>query len=518
MRSNFQAVRIYQILAATFNELGWIAAHAEKEGEPLLLLQHVAQNAALITEKMGFTHLLPTGIFPVGTMGAKGFGSPYSVSDCRSLVPSVGSWDDVQLLAANGLPMLVDFIPNHTAWEVAQEKPELFLRCDCSGSALCECRESIASGGYWHDEPRKEIAERRRWTDVAQLDLSSEAVWHWHRETIDFYRKMGVGGVRMDSADHVLSTAFERTWGVRPAENFLADLVTTNHDDFLWLAECYSASANRELSRLGCVTYDTPENERGLAWRDALAERDPVVIQRAIRRATARFNDESRPMPWIDCGTHDHPSPGWRYGSFLPAALGLTLLAPTPVIHLGGNECGFDAWPHGLPEERALLERELVCRPQPLSLRRPINWNGEWATAVYRNVFDHCRQTVNRLQGNVAWDGTITDGSNGWNGYRVVNDDASYLVAANFTNNTVNARPYGIIEPGQYLVLDDAGQLAALTRMIRSRGVKNAKALKDPETQQITLHGVAGSYSQKQVAQEAFRVYWPLDNQIEVCS
>lgn len=517
MRDVYRRIRMYHLFAQTFNPRGWMAAHGRQDqsDENISVLNQVARHADLIKDK-GFTHVLPTGISPIGRMGAKGYGSPYAIKRYRGFVPEMSTREDIGLLREKGLPVIMDTVFNHSSHDLASRQPELYLKCSCGGSEKHEaCRNGIHCGGYWQEERAAGINKRRFWTDTAQFNLTDPRVWKMHRKTIAWYRRIGAVGSRLDGAQHLLRDSFQKTWGKDMSSEFLAELIQTT-PDWLWIAECYSPHI-RDLVRIGCITYDTPECGHENAWPDALATHDPVIIQQTIQRVANKFNNDQWPMPLIDCGTNDHPAPRRRYANFLPGAAALTLLAPCPVLFLAGDEGGHDGWPHDHEEAKKLFEIETVCRPQPLSQRNPIEWGNQGATAVYQNIFTHCRNTVNRLDGKVTWDASITNGSKGWVGYAVRDDNVSYVVLANPTQEVVTPRPYPRpIAPGQYLVVDDS--LASLEEVVRAScpNLVQDLCLKRNETGVLTISGQAHSHWSCIRVQQSLKEFWPVKLEVDV--
>lgn len=129
-------------------------------------------------------------IHPIGLEKRKehpgDLGSPYSVRDYLSVNPDYGTLDDFKALVREahelGLKVILDWVPNHTAWDAVwvKEHPEFYTRVAGQMTA-----------------PLNERGESMGWEDVADLDYSNvplrrammAALQYWLRETdIDGYR------------------------------------------------------------------------------------------------------------------------------------------------------------------------------------------------------------------------------------------------------------------------------------------------------------------------------------------
>ncbi|MDX2192402.1 MAG: alpha-amylase family glycosyl hydrolase [Gemmatimonadales bacterium] len=132
---------------------------------------------------------------PVGVERRKGpLGSRYSIRDYRAIDPALGSAADLRALVdsahARGLKVILDWVPDHTAWDHPwiTERPDYYVK-DARGAISVP----IAPDGKPTD-----------WTDVAQLDFANPAV---RREMVDAMRfwleTYGLDGFRVDVAGFV---------------------------------------------------------------------------------------------------------------------------------------------------------------------------------------------------------------------------------------------------------------------------------------------------------------------------
>ena len=220
-------------------------------------------------------------------------GSPYAIARYE-VDPALGG--DAALatlrtrLAARGIRLILDFVPNHTArdhhW--VDDSPELYVH-ESDGTIAC------GKDPYFP-----------AWTDTAQLD---------HRVTCTRERLIATlleiadraDGVRCDMSMLVLPEIFSRTWAhVPPAphqplatgEFWAAAIhaVRAGHPEFTFLAEAFWELEGR-LQRLGFdFTYDKAFYDR-LIHGDAAAIRDRLALDPEYQMRSVRFvenHDEPR--------------------------------------------------------------------------------------------------------------------------------------------------------------------------------------------------------------------------------
>jgi alpha amylase-like protein len=174
-------------------------------------------------------------------------GSPYCVRD-YVVEERFGGRDGLaaarEQLAARGLGLILDYVPNHVApdhpW--TRERPECLLPgteqdLEAHPEAFIRTAGGIAARGRDPYFPP--------WADVVQLNAFSAALRDAVAETL-----IGVGtqcdGVRCDMAMLMTNEVFARTWGGRggevPADDYWPTLigrVKRQHPDMLFMAEAY---------------------------------------------------------------------------------------------------------------------------------------------------------------------------------------------------------------------------------------------------------------------------------------
>jgi glycosidase len=269
-------------------------------------------------------------IHPTGEKMRKGtLGSPYVVRDYYAINPDYGTEQDFKRVISEahkrGLKVILDIVPNHTAWDsVLMAHPE-FYKQDSAGRVLPPVSERTAVAGLNYSNPRLReymIGMLKHWVDPATFDLD---------------------GFRCDAAQMVPTSFWEQARSelskVKPdiimlAEASKPDLLVKAFDiDYSWPL----------LSTLNKVLLDgAPASEIRKSWEDSRKE----------------FPEHSFHLRMSD--NHDEPRAVARFGvkGALAASALMFSLDGAPLLY-NGMEVG-DATESGDPA---------------LSERLPIFWN-----------------------------------------------------------------------------------------------------------------------------------------------
>ncbi|MDT0484245.1 alpha-amylase family protein [Streptomyces doebereineriae] len=174
-------------------------------------------------------------------------GSPYCVRDYvvdASLGGPEGLAAARTQLAARGLRLILDYVPNHVApdhpWLTSG--PDRLVRGTADDLARAPA-DFIEAGGEVYARGRDPYFPP--WPDVVQLNAFSDAL---RKATVDTLVSIGdqADGVRCDMAMLLMNDIFGKTWGDRagtaPAEDFwpyVIPRVRARHPDLLFVAEAY---------------------------------------------------------------------------------------------------------------------------------------------------------------------------------------------------------------------------------------------------------------------------------------
>jgi glycosidase len=145
-------------------------------------------------KSLGVTILWLMPIHPIGKEKAKGtVGSPYAVKDYYAVNPDYGAPADLKRLVAEthkrGMKIIIDIVPNHTAWDSVMMKDKSFYTQDKQGNIISPVPD---------------------WADVADLNYDNPALRRYMIEMFSFWlREYDLDGFRMDVAGFVPTSFWE---------------------------------------------------------------------------------------------------------------------------------------------------------------------------------------------------------------------------------------------------------------------------------------------------------------------
>ena len=317
-------------------------------------------------DSLGATTLWLMPIHPIGRQNRLGsLGSPYAVRDYRAVNPDLGTLADVKALVdsahARGMHVLLDWVPNHTAWDngLTSAHPDWYVR-DSSG-------RFIAPPGT-------------NWSDVIELDYARPELRRYMIDAMRFWvTETGIDGFRFDAAAMVPLDFWRQA---------SADLLALRPDLFL-LAEdggTQWASAGLHAS-FGWSLYGFGG---GLLPGLARGTKSAYDLQSFVATEAATVPPNSYRLYF----TSNHDENSWQgtptelFGAAAPAFAVLTAtLGGMPLVY-GGQEAGLDrrlaffdkdriAW-------RAHPNTRLYERLLHLKARNAAMWNGTAGGPVQR--------------------------------------------------------------------------------------------------------------------------------------
>jgi Alpha amylase, catalytic domain len=313
-------------------------------------------------------------------------GSPYCV---RRYVadPMFGGPDGLAVaraaLAARGVRLLLDYVPNHVApdhpWVTSN--PELFVRGDEHDLAT----DPVA----WVSVAGQVLAHGRDpyfppWTDVVQLNAFAPALRAAAAETLADIAGQ-CDGLRCDMAMLMVNRIFRQTWGDRagpePAGEYWPGLIAelrSRHPDTLLVAEAYW-DMETELQQQGFdFCYDKRLYDR-IVGKDAPAVRDHLGADLSYQSRLIRFLEN-----------HDEP----RIAATMPADAGRAAAVAVATLP------GATLWHEGQFEGRRVRPPVFLSRrPDEQPDRELADWYRRLLAVPGRGV----RSGTWRLLGATGW-------------------------------------------------------------------------------------------------------------------
>src|SRR5699024_10063945 len=144
-------------------------------------------------DSMGVEILWLMPIHPIGKKRRKGkLGSYYSIRNYKAINPDFGTEQDFKQLVdavhERGMKLIIDWVPNHTAWDHpwVQEHSEFYAK-DSTGAITYEAD----------------------WTDIALLNYDNKELWPEMIDAMKYWvREADIDGFRVDHAAHEIPMAF----------------------------------------------------------------------------------------------------------------------------------------------------------------------------------------------------------------------------------------------------------------------------------------------------------------------
>lgn len=212
---------MYQVFVRNFSEDGTFASVSEK-------LEHIK---SLGTDIVWFVP-----IHPIGKQKRKGtLGSPYAISDYRSVNPEFGSLKDftelVDKIHSCGMKCIIDVVYNHTSPDsvLANEHPDWFFH--------------KADGSFGN-----RVGD---WSDIIDLDYSNQGLWDYQIDTLKYWAQY-VDGFRCDVAPMIPIEFWERA---------RAEVAKVNKD-CIWLSESIDPGFIMYLRSQGITAHSDCEMYR----------------------------------------------------------------------------------------------------------------------------------------------------------------------------------------------------------------------------------------------------------------
>lgn len=264
-------------------------------------------------KKLGVDILWLMPIHPIGEKNRKGeLGSYYSVKDYKAVNPEFGTMDDFKALVEKvhelGMYLIIDWVPNHTAWDNAwiEKHPEWYKK------------DSVGNPVSPFD-----------WTDVAQLDYENHEMRSAMIESMKFWlQEANIDGFRCDVA-HMVPVDF---WDVARTE--------------LEKVKPVFMLAEAEIPELHLKAFDM-----GYAWEFhhimneiAKGNKTAADIMPYLEKERKRFPKDTYLMHF----TSNHDENSWngtvyeRLGDGIKAFAVLASTMPGMPLIYNGQEAGMD--------------------------------------------------------------------------------------------------------------------------------------------------------------------------------
>lgn len=317
---------------------------------------------------------------PIGKKNRKGtLGSYYSIADYKAANPEFGTLDDFKAMvkAAHdlGLVVILDWVPNHTAWDHhwISEHPEYYMT---DSAAAFVAKRLAQDKDYYKKSDTGNLVYEADWNDIALLNLHNPATRAAMIDAMKFWiEETDIDGFRQDHAGHEIPLYFweEATAALNPLK------------DIFWLAEWDEPRMHTVFH----ATYDWTLLH--LTEAVAKGEKTAEDIHEHIMNDMARYGHKPFRLNMIN----NHDENAWagtvkeRYGEGERAFAVFSFLAyGTPVLY-SGQEVGLDkrlkffekdpiSWDD--PENYTAFYKKL----NDLKAQNPALFNGEYGAVCER--------------------------------------------------------------------------------------------------------------------------------------
>ena len=349
---------------------------------------------------------------PIGRKNRKGtMGSYYSISDYTAINPELGTMADFDALVAaahrEGLKVLLDWVPNHTAFDhpwITQHKDWYVTRPD---GTVINARDNEG-----HDTD---------WTDVAELNYDNPALrramidamrWWLDHGHVDGFRCDVAGGVPLD----FWLQARKELRAVRP--------------DLFMLAEAEDPRIHAAFD----MTYGWEFHH--LLNEVAQGKKPASAFDAYLARQDSTYRRDAYHLYF----TSNHDENSWNGSEFermgenaLPAfVLAATMRGSMPLLYTGQEV--------SVKKRLRFFEKDTV------------DWSGPSLAPFYRSVFDLKHTHAALANGAAGGDQATlrTDGGDRVYAFVRSRDDDVVLVALNFGDAPVSASYSGLRSAGKF--------------------------------------------------------------------
>lgn len=329
-------------------------------------------------QEMGVDILWLMPIHPIGEKNRKGeLGSYYSIKDYRGINPNFGTLDDFKALVEDaherGMKLIIDWVPNHTAWDHpwVTEHPEYYAK-DSTGAITYEAD----------------------WTDIALLNYENKELWPKMIDAMKYWiNKTDIDGFRVDHASHEIPMAF---WEQAVPE------IDREKEGLFWLAEW----DDPKLHPVFDASY--PWGYFHMTTDVAAGEALLSAIDEYINDETERFPEHAYRMYF----TSNHDENSWNgtdeelFGdNFLNFAVLAATIDGMPLVY-NGQESGLDKqlefFQKDTIEWKEYKYQDFYSTLFELKDRSEALWNGQYGGEFKRVYNDQAGSVYSykRIKGN----------------------------------------------------------------------------------------------------------------------